>query len=410
MSESYRKILVITIILSLAVGFGGGFWFKGIKDKDRADEIIKEIINREDGAPKGVDFGLFWQVWDTLHAKYVDKNTIDARKALYGAISGMVSSIGDPYTVFFEPVDSKKFKEEIQGEFGGVGMEIAIEDGGLTVVSPLKGTPAFRAGLQAGDKITKVDDRLTAGMSIDEAVNLIRGKKGTKVVLTIARNGSVNEVELTRDRIKIPTIDWQLLDGHVAYLQIYSFNQNVDSDFADAVKEILKSDVDRLIVDVRNNPGGLLDSAVNLAGWFLEKDSIVTIEDFGNGVINEFRTDGSASLKDLKTVVLLNGGSASASEILAGALHDNRSTTLIGQNTFGKGSVQQLENFYDGSSLKVTIAKWLTPSGISISDEGIKADIEVEISKDAIESDEIEIGTPGKDPQLDKALEIVNNL
>ena len=371
------------------------------------------MINKDLGQPDYVDFSLFWDNWNSLHNKYVNQDKLDTKKLLYGAIRGMVNSVDDPYTVFFEPAESKKFQEEISGSFGGIGIEIGKRNNVLTVIAPIKDTPAFKAGLKAGDKILRIDDKTTADLSIEEAVNLIRGKRGTPVVLTISSNGSdTKEVEIIRDTIKIPTVEWRLVETgnkKVAYLQVFTFNQNVDSEFQKAAREILKSGADKLIVDLRNNPGGLLDSAINLAGWFLDKGQLVTAEAFKDGSRNEFKSSGDGSLKIYPTVILINGGSASASEILAGALHDNRGVRLVGEKTFGKGSVQELEKFKDGSSLKITVAKWLTPNGISISDTGIEPDVKVELPKEEIDKGEFEfeLGTPGKDPQLDKALELL---
>jgi carboxyl-terminal processing protease len=322
----------------------------------------------------------------------------------------MVNSTGDPYTTFFEPPENKKFQEEISGSFSGVGIEISKKSGVLTVISPIKGTPAEKAGIKAGDKILKIDSKATQDLSVDEAVSMIRGKRGTTVTLTILPNsGDFRDIPLVRDNIKIPTVDVSYFDQggkRIAYIRIYSFNQIVDDEFKTAARDIINSESDKIILDLRNNPGGLLNSAINIAGWFLTKGQIVVTEDYGNGKSDVYRADGNALLK-LPMVILINGGSASASEILAGALHDNRGIKLIGEKSFGKGSVQELNNFADGSALKVTIARWLTPAGISISKTGIEADVKVELPKDTEELNAIEIGKQGKDPQLDKALELL---
>jgi len=404
-----RKILIVSILIALALGFAGGVLF--VQSRETPGTSLQQLINVDNGKPNEVDFSLFWKVYNDLNAKYVDKSKVDPQKIIYGAISGLVNSVGDPYTVFFEPVTSKKFQEEITGSFGGVGIEIGKRNNILTVIAPLKNTPAFKAGIKAGDKILKIDAKPTTNLAIEEAINMIRGKKGTKVTLTVqTETSSPRDVELIRDGIKIPTIEWKLVEQgrkKIAYLQIYSFNQTVDSEFKKASEEILKSNANALIIDLRNNPGGLLDSAINLAGWFLDKNQIVVSEVFRDGTKNEFRSDGNASLKQYPTVILMNGGSASASEILAGALHDNRKVKIVGEKSFGKGSVQELQKYGDGSSLKVTIAKWLTPAGISISEKGIEADVTVKIPEKDITGGKIEIGTPGKDPQLDKAIETV---
>ena len=409
MNAFNRKIFLVSIIIALALGFAGGFWSRDI-NQTSPSFVVKNLINIDQEKPENIDFSLFWKVYNDLSAKYVDNGKTDAQKVLYGAISGMVNSVGDPYTTFFEPVISKKFQEEISGSFGGIGIEIGKRNNILTVISPIKDTPAFKAGIKAGDKILKIDSKPTINLAIEEAVNLIRGKKGTKVILTI-QNSTTRDVELIRDAIKVPTIEWKLIeqgDKKIAYMQIYSFNQTVDSEFKKASEEILKSNANSLIIDLRNNPGGLLDSAINLAGWFLDKNQVVVSEIFRDGTKNEFRSDGNALLKKYPTVILMNGGSASASEILAGALHDNRNIKIIGEKSFGKGSVQELQKYDDGSSLKVTIAKWLTPAGISISEKGIEADIEVKFKEEDLkEEGKIEIGTPGKDLQLDKAIEVL---
>lgn len=406
-----RKILILLLVVALGAGFAGGIFFE--RSSGKVSNPVKILLNKDLGQPAYVDFSLFWDTWNSLHNKYVDRNTLDTQKLIYGAVQGMVNSIGDPYTVFFEPQQSKKFQEEISGSFGGVGIEIGKRNNILTVIAPIKDTPAFKAGLKAGDKILRIEDKSTADLSIEEAVNLIRGKRGTSVMLTISSNGAdTKEVTIIRDTIKIPTIVWEMLESNgkkVAYLQLFTFNQNVDSEFQKSAQEILDSGAERLVLDLRNNPGGLLDSAINIAGWFLDKNQIVTIEAFSDSARNEFRSRGSGSLNIYPTIILINGGSASASEIVAGALHDNRGIRLVGEKTFGKGSVQELEKFKDGSSIKVTVAKWLTPNGISISDTGIEPDIEVKLPKEEIEKEEFEFefGTPGKDPQLDKALELL---
>ena len=414
-----RKIFITLLIGVLGVGFVSGIFFE--RFNGAVANPVKMLFNKNLGQPDYVDFSLFWDTWNSLHNKYVDENALDTQKLIYGATQGMVNSIGDPYTVFFEPPESKKFQEEISGSFGGVGIEIGKRSAILTVIAPIKDTPAYKAGLKAGDKILRIDDKPTTDLSIDEAVDMIRGRRGTSVVLTISSNGAdTRDIEIIRDTIKIPTIAWEMFENppagggeKVAYLQIFTFNQNVDSEFKKAAQEILDSGAERLIVDLRNNPGGLLDSAINIAGWFLDKGQIVTVEAFRDGSKNEFRSSGNGSLKIYQTVVIINGGSASASEILAGALHDNRRVQLVGEKTFGKGSVQELEKFKDGSSLKITVAKWLTPNGVSISDTGIEPDIKVELPKEdppageEKEEFEFELGTPGKDLQLDKALEII---
>lgn len=403
-----RFSIPLLIVLSIALGFGGGLLYSQ-KHTGGTEASIQQLINQDSGKVQNVDFSLFWKVWNDLSAKYVDKSKLDTQKMVYGAIQGMVNAVGDPYTVFFEPATSKKFQEEISGSFGGVGMEIAVKNEVLTVVAPLPDTPAARANVQAGDKVLKIDGEPTIGTSAEEAVTKIRGKVGTKVTITFAgSDNKVRDVVLTRAIIKVPTVVWKMIDQggkHIAYIQVFEFNQNVDDAFEKAAQEILKSNADSIIVDLRNNPGGLLDSAINLAGYMLEKGQPVVSEVFGDGEKNNFTTSGKASLLKYPTVFLVNGGSASASEILAGAVHDVRKVRLIGEKTFGKGSVQELENLPNGSSLKVTIAKWYTPAGINISAKGIEPDIKVELTED--QKKNIIFGDPSKDPQLQKALDVL---
>lgn len=393
---------VTVLIVGIVIGYFVGNY--------KPIEPIGRLVNGNTVKYKDVDFNLFWKVWDKLNQNFVDKATLDPEKMLYGAISGMVSSAGDPYTAYFEPQENKKFQEEISGSFGGVGIEIGKKNNILTVIAPLKDTPAERSGIVANDKIIKIDNKETQDLSTDEAVTLIRGKIGSMVTLTILpSSGEMRDVALVRAAIKIPTVDLTYItqgDKKIAYLRIYSFNQIVDSEFKKSAQDILNNKADKMILDLRNNPGGLLNSAINIAGWFLTKGEVVVIEDYGNGKSDVYRSEGNALLK-MPMVILMNGGSASASEILAGALHDNRGIKLIGEKSFGKGSVQELDNFADGSALKITIAKWLTPAGISISKTGIEADVKVELPKDSKELENIEIGKQGKDPQLDKALELL---
>ena len=396
-----KRFIPIVIILAVAVGFVGGFYYK---DYGTPAPVLTNLINKDIGQPDGVDFSLFWNVWDLLHNRYVDKGQLNTQELVFGAIEGMVNTLGDPYTVFLKPKESESFKEQIKGAFGGIGIEIGIRSNILTVIAPIKDTPAARAGLLAGDKILKVDDKSTEGMKLDEAVSLIRGPQGSRVTLTITRDGLENskEVPIVRDTIKIPAVDWKLLDVNVAYVEIYAFNQNVDSEFKKAAEEIVNSDAKKIILDLRNNPGGLLDSAVNVASYFLDSDAVVTFEKFGDGRENQFRARSNGQLKNYPVVVLINKGSASASEILAGALKDNRGVLIVGETSFGKGSVQEVDDLPQKASVKITIAKWYTPNGVSINENGIKPDVEVKRTEEDVNKD--------KDPQLDKARELIKTL
>lgn len=416
MRHRYLRRLVAAglFLVLLGLGFWAGIGYAHYRSERSADAIIRQVVNRdqsENGITEAIDFGLFWQVWDRLHERYVDPADLDSQKLVYGAINGMVDAVGDPYTVFFEPQPAKEFKEEVSGAFSGVGMEIDKRNDQIVVIAPLKNSPAMQAGVRAGDQITAVDGQSTATMSVEEAVNHIRGKRGTTVIITLVRDGGKPfAVSIVRDTIHIPAVEWRMLEQNIAYLQLYSFNANASDEFAQAVQEITDQGAKKLILDLRNNPGGLLDASVDIAGWMLPRDSLVVQERDQTGIVAQLRTQGGAQLANLPTVILMNGGSASAAEILAGALHDNRNLRLIGEKSFGKGSVQQLEEFYNGSSLKVTVAAWLTPKGINIHEAGIAPTDTLILNPDDPHADEWRLGEPGKDPQLDRAITIVDSL
>ncbi len=382
--------LALVIVLS---SFGFGFWMG-------KSQVVCKVC-----APEALDFSLFWEAYHKLQEKFVSPEKFDIQKIIYGAISGMVKALGDPYTVFFPPDETKRFTEDVKGAFEGVGMEIGIRKGQLEVISPLEGTPAKNAGLRAGDKILEINGTSTAELTVDEAVNMIRGPKGTEVTLTIFRESweEAKEFKLTRDVISVPSLKWELKEGDIAYIKLYQFSEKASYDFQMAAIEILNTPAKKIILDLRNNPGGYLEVAQGIAGWFLERDKLVVIEDFGEGKEKiEYKAKGNARFSQYPMVVLINQGSASGSEILAGALSDDRGILMIGEKSFGKGSVQELENLIGGSSLKITVAKWLTPKGKFITDVGLEPDIKVEMTDKDYEE--------GLDPQLDKAIEVVKGL
>ena len=395
------KLLIPVIVVSLALGFFVGTEFQKAQEPDSG---LRELINRDSGQPATVDFSLFWDAWNLIHEKYVDRLELDTQEMVFGAIEGMIKSVGDPFTVFLKEEQSKRLQEDISGEFAGVGIEIGLRDDILTVIAPLKDTPADRAGLLAGDKITAIDGESTSGISIEEAVSKIRGRRGTKVVLTISRKKDgkeeVSDFKITREKIKVPTVKWEVKDSKIGYIQLFSFNQIAKDEFDKALDELKKQGADnKLILDLRNNPGGLLDLAIDISSYFLEPGQVVVIEDFGNGQKDELKTRSNNQLKNAKIVILINKGSASASEIVAGALHDNRGVKLIGEKTFGKGSVQQVEKLRFRTALKVTVAKWLTPKGTEINGKGIEPDIAVQPNEDL-----------KKDPAMDKAIEVLEKM
>lgn len=394
---------VALMILLMAGSYFLGFSFG---QSNLRTNIPPNILNTK--LEKDVDFDSFWQVWNLLDDKFVAVATstkeITDQSKVWGAIQGLAASYGDPYTVFFPPVESEQFEEEISGNFEGVGMEIALKDGAITVVAPLKGTPAYKAGILAGDKILKINDTSTFGLTVEESVKLIRGKKGTIVKITLSREGEKNsrEISIVRDIINIPTIDTELLkDGKVFIIRLYNFSAVSTELFRAALREFALSGTNNLILDVRGNPGGYLEASVDMASWFLESGQVIVREDFGSKyeeVIH--RSRGYNIFNDkLKMVVLIDGGSASASEILAGALKDHGKATLVGSKSFGKGSVQELVRVTTETSLKVTVAKWLTPDGYSISDGGLTPDFEVKRTAEDFEK--------GLDPQLERAIKFI---
>ena len=388
-----KNLLLLSLIFAILISFGLGFWFgKG--------QVVCPVC-----PPENLDFSLFWETWSKLQEKYVDKEKFNTQEMIYGAISGMVKSLNDPYTVFLKPEDSKRFIEDVKGTFEGVGMEIGIRKGQLQVIAPLEGTPAQKAGLRPGDKIMKIDDKSTVDMTTDEAVNLIRGPKGTEVTLNIYREEwkEPKDIKVVRGVIEVPSLKWELKEDNIAYIKLYQFSEKASFDFRKAAIEILDSKAERIVLDLRGNPGGYLEISQDIAGWFLSRGEVVVIEDFGkNKEQNFYKAEGNEKLLSYPIVILINQGSASASEILAGALRDNRGIKLIGEKSFGKGSVQELEKLKEGSSLKITIAKWLTPKGESITDKGLEPDIKVEMTDEDYEQN--------KDPQLDKAIEIIKEM
>lgn len=349
---------------------------------------------------KDVNFSLFWDVWQTVQDNYIDR-PIGESKLLYGAMAGLVNALNDPYSIFLEPQESKKFSDDLKGKFDGIGAEIGLRDQIITIVSPLPDSPALKAGLKAGDKVIEIDSVSTKNMDLNEAVNRIRGKKGTTVKLKIFRpsDNKYKDISIVRDVIKIVSIRWEMKENEIAYLQITNFNEDTEQRFKSAVKEILLKNPKGLILDLRNNPGGYLDRAVEIASYWLEPGQIVVQEEFSGGEKKPYLANGAAQFKNLKTIILVNGGSASASEIVAGALQDFGLAQLVGEKTFGKGSVQSLEELQDGSSVKLTVARWLTPKNRQINVVGIEPDVKVELTEEDFNQ--------GKDPQMNKAMELL---
>jgi carboxyl-terminal processing protease len=351
---------------------------------------------------------LYEQVKKILDDKYIKASDVKEDAKAYGSIKGLVESYGDPYTVFFPPAQAKEFKTVVSGTFSGVGMEVGIKDNILTVISPLKKSPAEKAGIKPDDKILKINGTSTEGMATDVAVQLIRGEKGTPVTLMVYRKNEpkwkdgMKEITIIRDTIDVPVIDTQTI-GDTFVISIASFSETSAQKFQESLQEFAKSNKKNLIIDLRNNPGGYLEAAVLMSSFFFPSDKLIVSEDFTRtGQKNTHYSKGfNAIPEDVKIVVLVNKGSASASEILAGAFQDYNRAKIVGEKTFGKGSVQEYIELPDGTSLKVTVAKWITPLGHSISDYGVTPDILVAL-KDVKAKNKT-------DSQLDAAVKILQN-
>lgn len=405
--STIRNILIALAIFVFGFGLGGN-----ITKKTELQTRTYEINEKP-------DLTLFWDVWGRVVASFIDKKAIDPQKMIYGAISGMVSSLGDPYTVFLTPSQNKDTKEELGGSFEGIGAQLGIKDKKIVVIAPIKGTPAEKAGLRPNDWIVKIDDKETFDLTLPEAVSNIRGKKGTKVKLGIYRAEKIESVatsssslsyntegkpmdfEITRDTILIKSVELEY-KGKVAYLKLLRFGDDTNSQWDSAVSEISRKyksgEVSGLVLDVRNNPGGYLTGSSYVGSEFLKGGNVVLIEN-AKGEKTPYEVERIGKLLEIPMAVLINEGSASASEIVAGALQDRGRAKLVGQKSFGKGSVQEVQELTEGAGLHITTSKWLLPSGKWINGTGLMPDFKVEMD----EKD------PTKDPQLDKAIEIINN-
>jgi carboxyl-terminal processing protease len=348
------------------------------------------------------NFSMFLRAWDLINKNFVEPQKIDADKAMFEATRGLLKSLDDPYSDLLSEKQKKLFEEDLSGFFGGVGMEIGIKKGVLTVVAPLEGTPAERAGLKAGDKILKINNEQTENMSLEEAVSKIRGEPGTKVTLTIFRNEWLEpkDFEITREVINVPIVKSKFIQPNIGYIKINSFGAKTYSDFVDAYRDLKARGADKFILDLRNNPGGYLEMAIKMSELFLDRGKVILKETRRNEGTKTIVSEGPGMIEE-KVVILINQGSASASEIFAGALRDNLGVKLIGEKSFGKGSVQQTFSL-NGNLLKLTIAYWLTPQGIKLEGNGLRPDIEVKEPREAEKEK-----NPNYDPILEKAIQFI---
>jgi carboxyl-terminal processing protease len=409
-----KRVVIALIAISLFfIGAGSGV-FMSLKYRNiipvaqrinaQEDIYVGEVNGLFEDAEKevlgvDVDFDLFWEVWNTLKNDYVNSDELNDKKMFYGALRGLVASVGDPYTVFMDPKISQDFADDMAGTFEGIGAEIGIKGDILTIIAPLPDMPAEIAGLKAGDKVLAINGTTTMGITIDAAVNKIRGTKGTDVTLSIKRGGEdLQDIVITRGAIVVKSVRTEMRDDGIYKIRVTNYNNDTRDSFNKAVRFAVENNPKGIILDLRNNPGGYLDTAIEMASEWVE-DGLVVVEKYSEELKNEHLARGRARLKNIPTVVLVNQGSASASEIVAGALQDHGKAKIVGKQTFGKGSVQTLNNLKDGSSIKITVAKWLTPSGRSINDEGIEPDIDIDLKIDDYNED--------IDPQIEKAVEIL---
>lgn len=389
--------VIFLIVLSFIFGT-----YVGVNKRSEIEKVTS-LSNKETAVNTKADFSSFWKTWNIINEKSPNIDQVNDQNRVYGAISGLVGSLNDPYSVFFNPEEAKSFQEEIAGNFTGVGMEIGIKNKILTVVAPLKNTPAEKAGIRSGDQILKINETITNEMSIEKAVKLIRGEKGTEVLLTIFHEGDTEprEIKIIRDIINIPTLDAELRSDGIYVIKLYSFSANATSLFNQAMRKFIVSGSNKLLLDLRGNPGGYLDAAVDISSWFLPGGKIIVTEDYGGNLKPRiFRSRGYGIFNDnLKFIILINKGSASASEIVAGAMQDHGRAKLVGEQSFGKGSVQEVIDITKNTLLKITVAKWLTPNGNLIHEKGLTPDYEVELTRENFNKKE--------DPQMKKAIELL---
>ena len=412
-SETSNKLpkpakYLIIFVLFFFLGWESASYYITVKlnhNPATANQNLSVIGALTGNQTEKADLGIFWKVWGMLSDVYVDEKALDSQQMVYGAIKGMTASLGDPYTVYMTPDETKDFDQNIAGELEGIGAELTVKDKALVVVSPIKGSPAEKAGLLPGDIVYKVDGKLTSDMTLFEAITKIRGQKGTSVTLTIVRKDQDKpfDVAITRDTVNIDSVTLDDKGKGIFAITINEFNDKTQEEFEAIVQKILLKDPKGIVLDLRFNGGGLLEGAVDILSEFIKgKKVAVTIKKRNKDDNQSLFVTGDAKLGDVPMVVLINGGSASASEIVAGALQDYKRAILMGEKSFGKGSVQEVDPLSDGSSIRITIAKWYTPNDNNIDKVGINPDIEVKANPDDLKHD--------KDVQMDQAVSYLGKL
>jgi len=391
----------LVVVVLVVLGFVGGvaaMWVNGPQIRQVAAALLPPKAEADQERSREERAQILWQIWDILDQEYVTPERLDPQEMIYGAARGLVSSLDDPHTAFVEPVSAEILDQDMQGSFEGIGATVQMVDGRLVIARPLPGSPALKADLRVGDIVLQVDGQSLEGKTIMEAISLIRGPRGTAVVLLIQREGVAEpfEVSVVREKIDLPIVDTKILDGDIAYLSLSEFNAVSRDRVHTALGELLRENPRGLILDLRGNPGGYLQMAIDVASEFLPQGTVILNEEERGKPLKQDRVTRSGIATDIPLVVLVNGGSASAAEIVAGAIQENGRGILVGEPTYGKGSVQNTHRLQDGSSLRVTIARWNLPSGKNLDGNGIQPDIEVPLTSDDVAA--------GKDPQLDRAM------
>ncbi|MBU1017289.1 S41 family peptidase [Patescibacteria group bacterium] len=398
--KTLQKFYTVLFVLLLSVGlFTGGYYFgrRGFDIAYQKTPPVVRVINKDNG-PKDVDFAQFWEVWDLINKEHIDR-PFDPRKLMYGALKGLTSAVGDPYTSFLVPVENESLSSSLNGEYEGIGAELGMKDNQLIIVAPLDGSPAQKLGVRSGDKIIKIDEKDTVGITITEAVSKIRGPKGQGVTLTLRRGEDEFNLTILRDKIVIKSVVWEDKGDGVVYIRLSRFGEKTPQEWNEVISDMLPKmpNLKSIILDLRGNPGGFLTGSVYVASEFIEK-GVVVKQVMADGTATSLDMDRRGKLLKYPVVVLIDQGSASASEILTLALQDYGRAVTVGAKSFGKGTVQDARDFKDGSGVHVTVAKWLSPKGIWVHKVGITPDYSVEITEEDVKN--------FSDPQLEKAVEL----